>query len=267
MTTTLKNGMTVEDPRLDRIYEEDWRSLNYAVGDELVKLDQPIYRPRSYTWSIDKNLDQRAEGACVGFAFAHDLAARPVPVSGVTDEYARSLYFASQRIDPWPGGAYPGASPFYEGTSVLGGAKTCKDRGFFDSYWWGITVEESARAFAYFGPGVAGVNWHTGMFKPDANGFIHPIGSIAGGHAVLIHSIQIVYKKGTGWSWWTRTWADVDYEKSYIVIHNSWGPRWGNQGRAKLTLAAFGYLLAQNGEVCFPKRSDKLFITEGNEAA
>lgn len=91
MTTTLKNGMTVEDPRLDRIYEEDWRSLNYAVGDELVKLDQPIYRPRSYTWSIDKNLDQRAEGACVGFAFAHDLAARPVPVSGVTDEYARSL--------------------------------------------------------------------------------------------------------------------------------------------------------------------------------
>jgi hypothetical protein len=61
-------------------------------------------------------LDQGKEGACVGFAWSHELAAYPVRVE-VDDEFARSkIYAEAQKIDEWPGEAY-------HGTSVLAGAK------------------------------------------------------------------------------------------------------------------------------------------------
>lgn len=252
------NGQTVNDVRLDRVYEEDWRSLNYAVGAELIEQQAPIYRPRSYTWAIDEWLDQGHEGACVGFSFAHELAARPQEIHGVTNSFARDVYYEAQKIDPWTGGAYPGASPFYEGTSTLAGAQVLRGRGFYESYHWALSALETAQGLGYFGPCVLGINWYTGMFNTDPRGFIHPTGRIEGGHAILAHSVKIVYK--TLWSWRARTWQDVDYERSYVVLHNSWGPDWGQNGTAKLSLANLARLITENGDVCFPKRTSKVSL-------
>jgi hypothetical protein len=60
------------DRTLDRLVEFDERSRNFsaAVGLE-------TYPFRSYTWACDPVLDQGREGACVGFAWAHELSARP----------------------------------------------------------------------------------------------------------------------------------------------------------------------------------------------
>lgn len=255
----LANGQTVSDPRLDRIYQLDLRSLNYTVGQELLETAAPMYQPRSYTWSVDDWFDQGQEGACVGFAFAHDLVARPQTVEGVSNSYAREkIYWEAQKIDYWSGGAYPGASPRYEGTSVLAGAQVCTREGFFDSYYWALSLEEFARGIAYFGPSVIGVDWYTGMFNTDANGFIHPIGNIAGGHAILVSAIKIVYKAKVPWK--TRTWQDVDWDSSYITLHNSWGKDWGQGGTAKLTLSAMGRLLQNYGDACFPSRTAKRTI-------
>jgi hypothetical protein len=256
MTITLKGGHETEDRRLDRIYMQDLRSLNFLVAARpevgLIK------KPRSYTWLLQQWLDQGAEGACVGFGYAHDLAARPAVVVGITDDYARmSLYYRFQREDPWPGGAYPGASPRYDGTAVLAGAKVCTDMGYYSGYDWALNASEVAQGIAYTGPAVLGLTWHEGMWDADSNGFIHPTGKVIGGHCICAVAVKIVWK-----SWHSRmfsqNWENVDMERSYITLHNSWGKSWGTNGRVKLSLAELDLLMKDNGEACFPRRNPKV---------
>lgn len=255
------------DPRsvvFDRQYELDWRSLAFPVT---AALEQPVYRPRSYTWSISDWFDQGSEGACVAFAFVHDLVAKPQVVVGLSDTHARGWYHHFQHEDPWPGCALGPSCPIqpsterdrYEGTSVLAGAKVVTDKGFYSSYHWALSIEELVIGLGYFGPCVLGLDWYEGMFWPDDKGFLHPTGRIAGGHAILAHAVKIVYKPTLAF-WRQRTWADVDLARSYVVLHNSWGKSWGDLGRAKLSLADLERLLHQQGDACFPKRTTKTAI-------
>lgn len=258
----LRNSQTVSDVRLDRIYQEDWNSLNYTVDAELIRTGTPVYRPRSFTWGIDEWLNQLNTDGCVGFSFAQELIARPQEVTGVNWAFAHdSIYHAAQHRDPWAG-CYLGdkcpiskSSGGYGGTSILAGAQVCQNLGFYESYHWALTTEELARGVAYFGPAVIGVNWYDGMFTLDVDGFIRPTGGLAGGHAILVHAVKIVYK--SWWKWWERTWRDVDWDKSYLVVHNSWGRTWGRNGRAKISFRDMDRLLAESGDACFPKRTDK----------
>ncbi len=238
------------------MYELDWNSLNYPVA-ALLPEDQAIRAPRSYTWALSQFLDQGPDGACVGMGFTHELTARPVPVTGTSYHTAMNLYWDIQRVDPWQGGSYEGADPFYEGTSVLSGAKVLQDRGFYQSYNWGLTMREVANGVGYLGPCVLGLNWYQGMFNPDAGGFLRPTGALAGGHCILAIGVKIVWK-----SWYNRfvskTWDNVDMDKSYLLLHNSWGPSWGLSGRAKLSLTDFDHLLNDEGDAVFPVRNTAL---------
>lgn len=247
----LKGGYTTSDPLLDRIYELDWRSLDYPVSATLTA-DQIRY-PRSYTWALSQYFDQGREGACVGFGFAHELAAAPIAVEGVTGGWGREIYWLAQREDPWPGGAYEGADPFYEGTSVLTGAKVVQDLGHYSGYTWALDAQEIAVGVGYKGPCVLGLRWYEGMSNTDADGFIRPTGSVRGGHCILAVGVKIVWK-----SWvnrlFSRKWENVDYDRSYVLLHNSWSQTWGMNGRAKLSLRDLDTLLAEEGDACFPVR-------------
>lgn len=192
---------------------------------------------RGYTWSCIPRLDQGYEGACVGFAWSHELAAKPKKVLNVTDDYARNIYHDAQKIDEWPGGAYPGASPFYEGTSVLAGAKVVRERGAMEQYRWCFNLTDLLVAIGYTGPVVLGINWYEGMFNPDSKGFIHPTGSIAGGHAIIANGVSIRNK--------------------LVKLHNSWGEDWGINGECYISWDDIERLLHEQGEACVPlKRKD-----------
>lgn len=232
----------------DRKFELDWRSLNYPVSAALDPNKK--YRPRSYTWKLNKYLDQGQEGACVGFGFSHELAAEPQVVQNVTNETARTLYKAAQKIDEWPG-------ENYDGTSVLAGAKVCTSNGYYSAYHWGLTTEETVKAVGYFGPAVIGTNWYEAMFNTNGMGFIHPIGRLIGGHCLTIVGVKIKYKKRF-FNWFCRTWDDVDLNESYFILHNSWGQSWGVNGRAYLYLSDFEKLLQQDIDICFPERTRKV---------
>jgi hypothetical protein len=233
MSVELRDGSVVEDPRLGRIPQWDEQSRQFPAR-ALLSSEQKAKGPRSYTWRVNCWLDQGAQGSCVGHGFAHELAARPQVVRGMTHDHAVDFYFSAQRIDEWEGGSYPGASPFYEGTSVLAGAKVLTSRGYYSAYHWVFSEPELAMAVGYKGPVVMGTWWYDGMFNSDENGYIRPTGRKAGGHCYLAYRIDL--KNDEYWIW------------------NSWGRDWGVNGTARLKRADMARLLAEEGEGCVPVR-------------
>lgn len=252
MVTTLKNGGMPTDPRLDRIYELDWRSLNYLEGPSTGTEPLP---PRSYTWGLALWLDQGQEGSCVGNGYSHELAASPVAVGGIDEKFAvEQVYWPAQMEDPWPGGSYPSADPKYDGTSVLTGAKVLQEKGFYTGYNWGITAQDIAQYVGHYGPSVLGLTWYNNMFTPASDGFIHPDGGVAGGHCILAVGVKIKWKSWVN-NFISKNWGNVNMDQSYVILHNSWGQSWGFNGRAKLSLTDLDGLMKDSGEACFPKRN------------
>jgi len=164
---------------------------------------------------------------------AHELLARPSVVEGLDAQFAREkVYWEAQKIDPWGGGSYPGASPVYEGTSVLAGMKILQKLGYIDEYRWAFGLEDLIMAVGYKGPAVIGMPWYEGMFSPMPCGHIHVFGQPMGGHAILVKGVSITRKTFT--------------------LHNSWGPAWGNDGDAFITWDEMDRLLHERGEAVIP---------------
>lgn len=233
----LRNGQRTNSPLLDRLTYFDERSRNFPIRSAITEK-----KPRGYTWDLGMSvLDQGYEGACVGFGIAHELAARPV-VTPANSDLARSIYFAAQKIDPWEGGAYPNAVPFYEGTSVLAGIQVAQSLGHYREYRWAFGLDDLIMAVGYKGPAVLGLNWYSGMFRPDADGYIHPTGAVEGGHCITALGVSVTRRE--------------------FLLANSWGPAWSMcqwgarvlAGHCKVTFEDMGFLLEQNGEACIPVR-------------
>lgn len=224
----LKGGSITHDPRLDRLVEFDERSRNYPIRAMIA----PTIKPRSYTWRCDDVLDQGPDGACVGFAFTHEMIARPAEVGGLDAAFAKqAVYWEAQKLDQWPGGAYPGASPFYEGTSVLAGAKRAVALGAAEAYRWSFSLGDLILGIGYHGPAVLGVNWYESMFSPDGDGFIDVTGPVAGGHAILCMAVNI--------------------RGGFFTLQNSWGDDWGIEGRCRIAFDQMDLLLRDRGEAVF----------------
>jgi hypothetical protein len=211
-------------PGLGRLIEFDERSRNYPVR-ALLGAPRPA---RSFTWTCPVNLDQGNVGACVGFSWAAELAAKPKPVAGIGNEIGTALYRRAQQLDQWPGEAY-------SGSSVIAGAKAVTERGHLAEYRWAFGPADALEAIAYRGPVVIGINWYEGMNRPDStSGRIQPTGRIVGGHAVLVNAVSI--------------------KRQDVTLHNSWSRGWGFRGTARLAWADFERLLNEDGECCVPVR-------------
>jgi hypothetical protein len=209
----------------------DARSLSFGIKT----LFRPKMQLKTKTWRLTEHLDQGSEGACTGFAVAHELAAYPVRVEGINDIFAREkIYWEAQKIDPFRGGAYPGAKKFQEGSTVLAAVKIAKRLGFIEKYRWAFSVHDLAMSIGHFGPAILGVNWYEGMFKPASCGMLHPIGEKVGGHALLCRGYNARNKT--------------------FLIHNSWGKRWGDNGTARINWKDMQYLLRHSGDACIPMK-------------
>lgn len=215
----LRDGNVTHDRRLDRLVEFDDRSRAFAVRAIVPK------KPRSYTWQPFAWLDQGSEGACVGFAWAHEIGAKPAVHTHLTNDNARDIYHEARRIDEWEGEKY-------EGTSVLAGAKVVIGLKYMKEYRWAFGLEDLILAVGYAGPAVLGINWYSGMLQVDEHGFIHPTGSVAGGHAILCYGVNIPGR--------------------YFKLHNSWGAEWGKNGDCYLSFEDMDRLLHEQGEACVP---------------
>ena len=209
------------NPVLNRIPEFDERSRNFPIRTLLATAPR---QNRSYTWRCLDTLDQKSEGACVGFAWTHELAARPAEVTGLSAITARAIYKDAQTKDPWEG-------TDYSGTSVLAGVKATKalhpDK--IDSYKWAFGLADVLQTLSWHGPVVLGINWYEGQFVP-VNGVISPTGQLAGGHAILANGI--------------------DLKRKLVRLHNSWGRSWGLNGACFISFSDLDRLLHEQGEAC-----------------
>lgn len=227
-------GVEITDPRLGRLPDLDPRNRQFPMAAVLQQAAKQ-YRPRSYTWSVEAHLDQGNEPSCVGFAWAHELLARPAVIPKDA-KFASWLYRTAQRYDQWAGESYAG-------TSVLAGARVVQKqppamsegRGLIGEYRWIFgDLNEVIRTVGYFGPVIFGTWWYEGMFDPGSDGFVRPTGYRAGGHAYLIKGVNL--------------------SKKALRIHNSWGAGWGEDGDAWLSFDDTVRLLNETGECCVPVR-------------
>ncbi len=208
------NGRT-----LDRVPQFDDRSWSYPIRELL-----GARKPRSYTWPLKTWNDQGREGACVGFAWSHELAAAPVKVPTDNDVGLR-IYREAQKIDQWPGEAY-------SGTSILAGAQVAKSLGYIPEYRWAFGAQDVIDTVGAYGPCVLGMNWYEGMFDTGPSGYLSVSGRIAGGHAIVC--------------------LGVNLRMGYVTLHNSWGRGWGLDGRAFLSFADLARLLREDGDAAVP---------------
>lgn len=215
-----------EDKALGRRIEFDERSREHPVT---AILPGRAIKPRSYRWRCQAWLDQGQEGACVGFAWSHELAARPVEVQALSNDSAHAVYKKAQQLDQWPG-------ENYDGTSVLAGVKAVQALypNAIRSYKWAFSPEEIIATLGYYGPVVLGINWYRDMYEPDEDGWIKVGGQLVGGHAILARGVNIRGK--------------------FVILRNSWGQEWGLDGDCKLSFDDLATLMKLQGEACVPVR-------------
>lgn len=238
----LKGGFVTLDPRLDRLPQFDTRSRNFPVA-----LD-PLFSKtlKGKTHQLPLRLDQGSEGACVGFSRAHDLAASPSPIKGMSDAKANEIYKLAQTLDEWPG-------ENYSGTSVLAGVKAAQQLGCIGEYRWAFGIDDVLGAIASVGPVVFGIPWLDSMFDPDELGRLDCSGETAGGHAIIGRSIHV---PRDGWIVISRTWKGRTRTlrwksaKPYVGLTNSWKDDWGVFGEAWIAADDLENLLDDWGEAC-----------------
>lgn len=206
---------------LGRVVEHDPRSLAYPVtGPSEVK---------TKTWRhYGGVLDQGQVGSCTGNATAQALNTRPYKKAGRTlmERDALNLYHLATTLDGFPG-TYP---PDDNGSSGLAAAKAAQQNGWISAYTHAFGLDHLLSGLMT-GPAIVGTEWHEDMFNPDARGFIHPTGSVAGGHEYLC--------------------LGVNMKNSTLKFLNSWSKTWGVGGFFYMTFADFTTLLANDGDAVF----------------
>jgi hypothetical protein len=226
---------------VDRLPEFDERSRRFAA----VSPDDTRPFP-SRGWACNVYNDQGREGACVGFAWSHELAARP-RIIPTNNTFALEIYRRAQQLDYWPG-------EDYSGTSVLAGVKAVQERlnsagiPYIGSYRWAFGIADVLRVLSYAGPVVLGIDWYYDMYTPNEKNYITPTGELVGGHAILAKHQRIVKLNPD----LPADMSNIDVDRSHVRLHNSWGTGYGLGGDAFITVRNLNKLLQDGGEACIP---------------
>lgn len=209
---------SVPDPR-DRSYP----------ARRLLSADRPTRRYRA--WYGDSLwIDQGRVGQCTTVSIAHiiyDGPKTPRPYYPIAKPFdTLQMYCRAQVLD--------GEKLTYcsrrndTGATMRSAAQAVREAGFVSNFWWFEDVESALLYLTNDGPLWMGTWWYEGMEEVDRSGYIHATGERTGGHAYKIDRIS-----------WNGRWVDVK---------NSWGQRWGADGRAKLSFEDFGKLFSEYGE-------------------
>ena len=241
----------IPDPRFGRHVFHDPASRDYDVR-ALLLTEAP---PQVLTlWARHGEIFD--QGACPPEVLA-ELGADPRRVSlgcctmaaafGLlnTDPFARACctytmadvlrgYAAVTRLDEAVvSGVWP---PTDTGSTGLFAMRALRERRLIQAYRWAFRLS-TALAYLAHGPFAAGTVWYDSMITPvqrDGRPMleISPDAAVVGGHEWVVDGI--------------------DPGAELIRMTQSWGPEWGDHGRAWMTYATFDRLLHERGDVVVP---------------
>jgi hypothetical protein len=209
---------------LGRLVSPDARDRSYPMQLAIRNL-KPA--PRKQPYKLGPTLDQGHLPQCVGYSTRDKLASAPFMVPDGKGPTPQQIYDGAQTLDEWPGNDY-------DGTTVRGAFKFLQEEGYLKSYVWAQNVIDCEQFIrGGYGTIILGTNWYDGMFEPDKNGFVRPVGNVVGGHAYHLF------------------WMDPTHQEAWCK--NSWGERWGmrlnsHSGCFKLSYSALDKLLGEEGE-------------------
>ncbi len=215
-----------EHPKLGRkVAVLDPRSRRFAAVGALIDTG---LEPRTKTWrTYPRAWNQGSTSECTCYAAKRLLNCSPLRGS-IEPEVRLNLdtteiYNYAQSIDEWPG-------TDYDGTSVLAAAKSVQQRGLIAGYRWCFGLDDVLRVASWYGPVEIGVSWYESMFTPNLNGrlVVDTASGLAGGHAVAI--------------------IGVNTSNKTVIISNSWGRSWGDDGRCTMKWDDLNLLLEDWGE-------------------
>ena len=207
----------MKKPVFGRLWAPDERDSKYKIRKPKTKSIRTIrYWTDTWFWG-----NQQQTSECVGYGWSHWLANYPLK------QYVSptGIYKLAQHFDEWDG-------EDYEGTSVRAGAKVLAYLGFVKEYRWATKIDDVIQTLLETGPVVVGTSWYEGMETPDKSGLVTVTGEVRGGHCYLL----------TG----------VNTQTGLFRIKNSWGTKWGLNGRAFIRIEEFASLMSakDSGEVC-----------------
>lgn len=163
-------------------------------------------------------LDQGETTHCVGFSMA-DFGINYPTFTLYENEDGHEFYYKCKEVDGNPNSE--------EGSYIRSAAKVLKDIGAIEGYAFATKLEAIKWWLLNKGPIIAGTLWTEGMMEPDENNVIETTGEILGGHAYVLNE-----------------WREDDY----IGIQNSWGPSWGDNGKAYIKAEEFIAIFPYEGE-------------------
>lgn len=188
---------------------------------KLTDLTRHAFAGRVYNIEVEDDHSYVAEGFgvhnCVGFGYAGWGNALPIDDNYVDDD-GHAIYYETKIIEGDPGGE--------NGAYMRDGAEAMLARQRMSVYAFAETMDEILEHLRTKGPVVVGTEWTNDMFTPDANGFVRPTGSVAGGHCYLLYGV----------------------EGENFLFKNSWGVQWGDSGSFRMTIPNFQVLLDAWGE-------------------
>lgn len=187
-----------KDPRLGRNIVHDPSSRRFALS---VSIDRSTWRDKKVRIYDPSPNPNQTIGNCTGCAKAMQFNAIGNRKPGVvlTMRDATNIYSKATTLDPWQG-SYP---PDDTGSSGLAAAKAAQAMGIGGTYRWLFGGADEVVQATMDGHIVnVGTRWDFRMFKPDAQGIVHPGGEVAGGHEWTVRGYEKKRDLVIGRCWW-----------------------------------------------------------------
>ena len=208
---------------LGRHQVHDERSRSYALAPVALPTKTVLHQRHVPIF------DQGDLGSCTANAALGMISTGPLNIGKpFVEADAVALYHEETLLDDTEiPGHYP---PDDTGSAGIYSCKALRNRGYIASYRHAFSL---TTALGWLGkqPISIGIPWLNSMFDPakkTALIIVDKRSGVAGGHQVCLDGINPT--------------------TSQVRVANSWGPGWGDGGRAWLAYADLGWLLGQGGD-------------------
>lgn len=243
---------------LGRVYRPDPGDDNYRM-ERLIP--EVTVTSGQKLWEVPYLYDQGQTPKCVGFSCSTAMTGM---IAALLNHAVAS--FDAAGLYAWAN-AHDGDSTPHDGSTVRAGLDgLCKvgDQVLSSSdqhdeavgvmqkitnYLWADTsaanadIDRLIQWLLTVSPVVIGINWTKDMSTPDANGFIHPTGDVAGGHAICVRGVNADDPNNVRFVL-RNTWGSWG-----VTVHDDWSVDTQTQGGdALISKADLVSLLSQQGE-------------------